>query len=355
MKKILIIINNFSVGGAERLIIDDANELLKRSDINFEIITLKKEGKSSLSEQLNKEARWKCIDFSGLGDFRSWFLLYKKIKNFNPDILFTHLWYSNTIGRIAGKLAGISKVISFEHNIYDTVKTWKMFFIDWVLQLLSYKIIAVSKAVKKSLIRYKINKNKIDVLLNGVDISKYENLNIKTLNNKFKKDFTFVFIGRLIHQKGIDILLKAFALVKTGNLLIVGEGPDKEKLVELTKKLNIEDKVSFLGVRKDIPEILSYSDCFVLPSKYEGFGIVVVEAMASGLPIIISDFEASSDLIVDGQEGYIVPKENYLILTDRMKYLQNNLGTREEMSVASLKRSLRFSIKTHVDELIQYV
>lgn len=318
MKKILIIINNFGVGGAERLVIDQANELVKRKNVNLKIITLKKEGKNSLSEQLDKNIKWSCINFRYDFDIKSWIKLYKKIKKFNPDVLFTHLWFSNTVGRIIGKLAVIRKIISFEHNIYDNLKTRKMFIVDWVLQIFSHKIIAVSCAVKKSLIKHYVKANKIEVIINGIDTSKYQNLNIKILDGEEKKDFTFVFIGRLIHQKAVDVLLKAFSIVKEGKLLIVGDGADKNNLKNLCKKLNIENRVKFLGIRKDIPEILSYSDCFILPSRYEGLGIVMLEAIASGSIVIISDFEAGIEIIKDGYNGYVFPRENYSILAKKM-------------------------------------
>jgi len=353
MKKILIIINNFSVGGAERLVIDDANELLKRGDIDFKIITLKKEGKSSLSGQLDKKVKWESVDFGGLSDLGSWFLLYKNIKNYDPDILFTHLWFSNTIGRIAGKLAGVPKIISFEHNVYDTVKNWKMFFTDQILQSFSCKIIAVSRAVKRSLMRHGIEENKIDVILNGIDISKYQNLDIKTLDGKEKKDFTFVFIGRLIHQKGIDILLRAFASVKAGNLLIVGSGKEGADLVKLTKELNIENRVGFLGIRKDIPEILSYSDCFVLPSRYEGLPMVLLEAFASRKIIIVSNFESAGDVIKNNFNGFIFNINDIRGLSLLMNEVQstNTNSIKNNM----LKDIKHYSINDHIQKLISYI
>ncbi len=352
MKRILIIINNFGVGGAERLIIDDANELLKRSDVDFKIITLKNEGKDSLAEQLNKNVKWECVHFNDFFDIKSWFLLCRQIKNFDSDILFTHLWFSNTIGRISGKLVGVSEIISFEHNVYDSLKTRKMFFVDWVLQLLSNKIIAVSNAVKKSLVKHKIRENKIKVILNGIDVSRYQNLNITVLDGEQKKDFTFVYIGRLIYQKGVDILLRAFASVKNGKLLVVGDGVERDSLVKLSKELKITDRVKFLGIRKDIPEILSYADCFILPSRYEGLPMVLLEAVASHKIIIISDFESATEVINNGENGLIVIKNNVVQLASSASLILEDGELRDKLRIGVFNISKCISIENHINRVL---
>ncbi|MFA7216941.1 MAG: glycosyltransferase [Candidatus Paceibacterota bacterium] len=355
MKKILIIINNFGVGGAERLVIDQSKELLSRKDIFFKIITIKKEGKNTLSDQLNSDIDWTTLDFKGIFDFKKIFFLYKEIREYNPDIIFTHLWFSNTLGRVIGKLAGVKKIISFEHNVYDKLKTKKMFVVDWFLQIFSYKIVAVSEAVKNSLIRHKINKNKIEVILNGIDVSKYDHFDIKELDGKVKEDFTFVFIGRLIYQKGVDILIKSFSLLKGGKLIIVGDGAERKNLENLVNDLGINERVKFLGIRKDIPEILSYSDCFVLPSRYEGLPMVLLEAIASKQIIIVSDFESAREIIDDGINGMVFPIEKELILKDKLLLAMND--DKNIFSIKSMiaKTSQKISIVYNVDKILYFI
>ncbi len=352
MKKILIIINNLGIGGAERLVVDDINEMLTRG-VSLKLLTLKNEHEASFIRQckINKND-WTTIPFGNLYNIHSWWTVIRFINSYKPDVVFTHLWYSNTIGRIASKLSGVPKIMSFEHNVYDTLKSKKMFFVDCVLQLFSHKIIAVSDSVKQSLIKHNIKEKRIEVLLNGIDLSKYQNLNIKTLDGEEKKDFTFVFIGRLNHQKGVDILLKAFASVKNSKLIIVGDGAEKEQLAGLSKELKIEERVKFLGVRKDIPKILSYSDCFVLPSRYEGFGIVVLEAMAAGKPIIVSNFAAASEMIKDGYNGIIFPIENIDALAKKMSVIAVEKKQGEYLMKNAQNDSKNFSIQKHTDFLL---
>lgn len=346
--KILFVINNLGVGGAERLVIDDINEMLRRG-IPVRLLTLKKEPKFSLSgDCLIEKKDWRVINFGSLFNLFDWIRVFLYIKKEKPDIAYTNLWFSNLVVRVAGRLVGIPKIISFEHNIYDTIKNQRMFFVDMILQSLSYRIIAVSEAVKKSLIKHGIKKDKIEVILNGMDISKYKNLHITALDGEPKKDFTFVFVGRLIHQKAVDILLRAFAIVGKGKLLIAGDGAEKENLIKLTKELDITNRVKFLGIRKDIPEILSYADCFVMPSRFEGLGMVLLEAIASNKVVIISDFEAGSEIIKDGYNGYVFPIDNYSVLAEKMLESINHNNIMEN----SDNFAQEFSIIRHVDKLI---
>lgn len=283
------------------------------------------------------------------------YYLYKNIRSYNPDTLFTHLWFSNSIGRVVGKLAGVKKIISFEHNVYDNLKTNKMFFIDWVLQIFSHKIVAVSEAVKKSLIRHKIKENKIEVILNGIDISRYENIRISELDGNKKEDFTFVFIGRLIHQKGVDILIKAFSLLDKGKLLIVGDGVDKKSLESLVNDLGIGQRVKFLGIRKDIPQILSYSDCFVLPSRYEGLPMVLLEAVASKKIIIVSDFESAKEVIKDGVNGFVVPVGDELALREKLLTVINNDQLIVDMNKNIISGDKKVSIGYNVNKILAFI
>ena len=160
------------LGGAERLVVDDINEMLRRG-YSVHLLTLKNESKFSLANELKLDKKyWKTIDFSLLNIF-DWLKIYKYIKDEKSDIVFTHLWFSNTIMRIICKMAGLKNVISFEHNIYDKIKTEKMYGVDRFLQKWCKKIVAVSSAVKESLILHGIKEDRITVIHNGIDISKY--------------------------------------------------------------------------------------------------------------------------------------------------------------------------------------
>lgn len=354
MKKILIMINNLGVGGAERLVVNDVNEMLRRG-ILVKILTLRPEPAHSLKRECNiVSSDFHNIYFNSLYTISAWIETFVFLKKEKPDILITHLWFANTIGRILGKLLNIKKIISFEHNIYSNIKNYRMFFLDKLLQNYSHVIVAVSSAVKKMLIDHGIKAEKIKVLVNAVDIEVFRNAKPASRENFGieQDDFVFLSVGRLIHQKGMDILIEAFAKTERGALIIVGQGKDEMLLKEKVKCLNLERRVKFLGIRSDIPALLKMSDCFVLASRYEGFGIVVIEAMAAGKPIIVSEFDARKDFIDDGKNAIVVPIEDSKTLYEAMKSIQQNPVLQQKLAREATLSSLNFSTVQHVDHLL---
>lgn len=359
-KKIMIIINNLGVGGAERVVVDDLNEMRRRG-MTARLLTLKKESSFSLSADCAMERKyWHTINFGSLFNIISWLKVINYLRQEKPDVVFTHLWFANTIGRVAGKLAGIKNVVSFEQNVYDAydaIKTKKMYLADRLLQGWCRKIAAVSSAVKNSLIKHGIKEKNIVIIHNSVDIAKYNkepNLALKEKLGIPQDVFVFLTIGRLIPQKGMDVLLKALAQLR-GNLvlLIVGRGAEERALKQLTTDLDIERKTIFLGVRNDIPDILSICDIFVLASRYEGLPVVVVEAMASAKPVVITDFEASQDIIVSGENGLVVERENIDALAKAMAALMSDRDWRDRLSQNAYKKVQDFSVQNHADRMLR--
>lgn len=359
-KRVTIIINNLGVGGAERLVINSIHEMIRRG-VSVDLITLAPEPKKTLANQLDLPLEMRHrIHFTGLFDAKSFLELIVLIRNLNPNLVITQLWFANTIGRIAARIAGAEKVISYEQNVYDSVKNRKMFLVDWFLQFVTFKIIAVSNAVKESLIRHQIIGSKIDVIHNSVDVSLFGNTihdpSIRMQYDVPDKAFLFLFIGRLIHQKAVDVLIEAFAEVEGDSyLLIVGQGKEQLALEAQVKKNGLGKRVIFAGVRNDVPQLLATTDCFVLPSRYEGLPLVLTEALAAGKPIIASDFEASVEMIVHRKNGLIVPREDIQKLSEAMKQVKNDTVLRSQLASEAKKSSENFSIAHHVDALLKYL
>lgn len=358
-KRILICVNNLGVGGAERLVVDDINEML-RLGLEVRLITFKVEKTNSLASELHlKKDYWIEIPFLNFFDIKSWFRLWKEIRSYNPDLVVTHLWFANVLGRIAAYFTRVPSIITFEQNVYDTLKTRKMFLVDKLLQFFSTKIIAVSGAVKESLMRHGIHEKRIDILYNSVDVSKFEKkLEKKILRNDLKippEAFVYIFVGRLIHQKGIDVLIEAFSIVNSAYLVIVGEGIEKENLLKKVKCLHLEDKVFFTGVRNDIPHLLNSADCFVLPSRYEGSPLVLTEALAAGMPIVVSDFGAAQEIITHEKDGLIVPRENVDLLGRALQRIKEEHELRNKLILYAKRRAQDFSISSHVRAILRYI
>jgi glycosyltransferase involved in cell wall biosynthesis len=183
------------------------------------------------------------------------------------------------------------------------------------------KVIAISEAVRAHLVNdLKVSKNKITMIHNGVDIANFK----RNYNNEEKSDIRKEFrllnapvvgiIARLSSVKGHEYLIRAAKLIleKQDNVqfLIIGDGPEENKLKNLTAELKISNNVIFHKSILDTAKPLAVMDVFVMPSLSEGLGLAILEAMASSLPIVASNVGGIYSLISEGENGYLVPPKN---------------------------------------------
>jgi N-acetyl-alpha-D-glucosaminyl L-malate synthase BshA len=192
-------------------------------------------------------------------------------------------------------------------------------------------------------------KNKMEVVPMGVDIkNRFKSEDNTNLKEDFGVECLILSVGRLIGLKGTKYLIIAMKEVirkfPTAKLLIVGDGPEKEKLEKLANELNLEDNVIFTGHIKnlDLPKYYSFADVFVTPSitidgQAEGLGVVLLEAMACGTPVIGSNMGGIPDIIKDGYNGFLVPEKSPKDLADKIIELLSNKKMAEEFSVNGLK------------------
>jgi glycosyltransferase involved in cell wall biosynthesis len=199
--------------------------------------------------------------------------------------------------------------------------------------------------------------DKVMDLPNGVDVDKYNSPD-KKLVNSLKKKFnlknkTLIYAGRIHKSKGLNYVFEAIQNLDC-NFLIVGQDAGyKEDLIKLSKKLGIEDKIIFAGCLSDEEFIAAYysSDIFVLFSEWEGFGIVAIEAMATALPVIVSDRGSLPFIVENGCEGYIVPFENVDFLKKKIDFLLCDPKKRKILGTNGKNKSKKYSWKNIVDGL----
>jgi glycosyltransferase involved in cell wall biosynthesis len=163
----------------------------------------------------------------------------------------------------------------------------------------------ISKAATERFVSAHVLPRDTLTVYNGVDTARFRSLR-PPLGRA--GPFRWIAVGRLEPQKDYPTLLRALALVSDASLAIAGQGAGRTELETLTNQLGVADRVEFLGVRQDIPELLSRYDGFVLSSAWEGFGIGLVEAMAAGLPVIATRSGGPQEIIGDdGDAGLLVP------------------------------------------------
>ena len=172
------------------------------------------------------------------------------------------------------------------------------------------KVVAVSQGVENKLKKlFSLENTK--TIYNYFDLKKIESHLQEPLQNSDEslftnKLFTFINIGRLTRQKGQNVLIRAFAKASLPNsqLLIVGEGEDRNTLEKLCEELGMSHSIHMIGTRENVFPLLQASDCFVLTSRWEGFGLVLVEALAAGLPVISTDCESGpQEILVSKSES----------------------------------------------------
>ena len=212
------------------------------------------------------------------------------------------------------------------------------------------KIIAVGNGLKKEIEELSERKD-IKVIGNLVDLSLFDIRNI----NKETNEFTFFSIAFLEGEKGFDTLIKAFAKEfrnKKVRLVIGGDGSQKEWLKEITKNEGVENQVIFTGAlaREEVAQWMNKCDTFVLPSRYETFGVVYIEALASGKPVI-GAFNGGAEDIVNKDVGILVEKDNIEQLSEAMNYIKTNIN---KYNPSQIRRYCtdKFSAKVIINKII---
>ncbi len=257
-------------------------------------------------------------------------------------------------------IKGNFKIVLTEHDDISSKSKKEIYF----YRLLKYFVnhfVAVSNYVKASMVKiYRVPESKITVIYNGIDLSKF-----RRMAHKYNSTFQICYVGRLVPKKGVELLLKAFDIFRRDSelsaadakLVIVGDGPEKGRLENLTKELGITGIVEFTGYRRDISELLQQADVFVYPSLYEeAFGISVVEAMAVGVPPIVFKKGGLIEVVDNEQNGFHAADTNEVSLSEEIEkayrlFKENKL---EEYSRSSIEKAQCFSINNTINSLKSY-
>lgn len=246
-------------------------------------------------------------------------------KDFQPDTLVTYLIHADLFGRVFGRIFGIKKIICSVRVKLIQFKYLPLLFLDALTSPLVTHYHFNSKTVADMYQKiFFLPERKITIIPNGLEIEKYQisiDTNKKRQELNLSEDAIIIgCIGRLEKQKGQRYLIEAFSQIikqyPSAILLVVGDGFERENLELLTKKLHLYNSVKFIGKRNDIAEILQIIDVFVLPSLYEGMSNAVMEAMASGLPIIATDIPENRELVKDKINGLLSePRDSQALAT----------------------------------------
>lgn len=285
------------------------------------------------------------IRFLGLMIF--WFKMFLTIKKIKPDIIQIQGITMTVPAVLAKKVLGIPYVISGRGC--DVYKSWPF---KETISKLGFKntdtSVALTGDMKKAM--QKFSNKRIEVVPNGIDTKKF-NFDKYESREKLGLDHDkkiVLFVGRLEPVKGLKYLIEAISILKdTKNLelIVVGNGNEKHKLERLAEDLKLNENVTFAGKisNKKIPEYMAAADMFVLPSLSEGFPVVLLEAMAAGLPIVTTKVKGLPEIIEDNVNGLLVLPKNPEELADKINLLLNDENLTKKISILNKEKSKSYS------------
>ncbi len=359
--KVLQLIETGGPGGAERVLLDLVSGLLSR---NIEcVVGMLRDG--WLSENLRKRGvQYRILPAGGHLDVKLIKSILYLIRKGRCTVIHSHLLDMNFYSAIASKLSRAKHVCTEHGDIRHISKSQRKNKLKAkVISKLSDRIVFVSKCVQKDFVKATPVKScKGSVIYNGIDtrlfvpindMEKYS-LRESLLGVKRSRDVLFVNVGNLYPVKDQETLLKSFKIVQSrlpnSRLLILGRGSQESYLKRIVQELNISNFVVFMGHREDVDKLLKVSDVFVLSSLSEGLPLSLIEAMACGLPAIVTKVGGIPEVVRAGREGFLVEPGNIDALAHAMTLLGENPVLRQDLSVRSRSRVLsKFSLEMMLD------
>ena len=363
--RILHIIPSLNKGGAERLVLNICNELSKQKKVEVLLITFRSDNAYQfLTETINWKSIPSYVSPSLSGKMNVNVLeLQKTIEAFNPDIIHSHLFETEIIlSRINFPSAKYfvhfhDNMVQFENMRLKTFISKHLFtnYFEKRIVLKSYKkrntcFIGISQnsfiyiqSVLPAIFQKTFFHNSIDIsLFHPVD--------------KIGDQLSITMIGSLVDKKGQALAIETVSeLKKRGidiHLDLLGEGPYRHKLESMVEEYELNDKIHIHG-NVDHPEIiLNNSFLYIHTAKYEPFGLVILEAMACGLPVVCTDGKGNRDLIQEGINGFMVWERDPKLLADKIELLINDEQKRKVMGLNARKFSEDFGIEKYVEKLL---
>lgn len=338
--KILLLITGLGIGGAEKQVCDLADKFIQLGH-QVKLISLSKAfSEQTLPKNNQIEISYLNMTKDPLSLVRAYFQLRNEIKTFKPDVIHSHMFHANLMARLIRLSTKVDRLICTAHNTNEGgILRMNLYRFTNFLSDLNTNV--SQEAVDAFIAKKAVKKEQMIAIENGIDTSffikdKEIANNIRSSLNLSEK-YVFLAVGRLTTQKDYPNLLKAFLIVNKQKpntcLLIAGIGELEQELKQYTVQLGISEKVSFLGLRRDINQLMNIADTYVMSSHFEGLPLVIGEAMATENVIVATDCGGTREVI--GDNGFLVPIRNSEVLANAM--LQSMDLTEEERSILGKK------------------
>ena len=340
--KIAIIVGAFPpkwLAGTEIATYNLADHLARRGH-EVHVITSHDAGLPEFSEENGFSVHriaWPKIRFLGIVTF--WAKVCLKIQTIKPDVFHAQSLLCGIPAVVAKKSLKIPYVVWGQGSDIYLPDRFTQMTSKSILQNAD-AVLALTEDMKQKM--REICDRDISVVPNGIDLKRFE---ISSGEKKEGSAKTIIFVGRLHPVKGVQYLIEAMAIVHQQmpdvKLVIVGDGVERARLEELAEKLNLNGCIQFAGQvpQESIPRLMHQADVFALSSLSESFGIVNLEAMAAGLPIVATNVGGIPDIVEEGVNGFLINAKNPEEIAERVLILLQNDEMREEISANNREKA----------------
>jgi len=346
--RVIHVVPDLGVAGAEKLVTDIISNY---DQLHFEMAVLSLFARKDTLYEKELAARQAKVYYLNKKEGLDLSII-KKInrvfKDFKPDVVHTHRYVMKYV--ILPTLYNKIPVrIHTVHNVADKeLGKVNQQIQNFAYKYLNFKPVAISDRVKET-IKQVYGLQDVSLIYNGIDVEKFA-------INDYNRDSPYlelIHVGRFLPQKNHDMLIEAFRMIASRHdkvkLKLVGDGELRSAIEDKVKKYGLDNRVEFLGIRKDIPAILAASDIFVMSSSWEGLPLTVLEAMSAGLPIVATAVGGIPDVVKDN--GFLI--ENYRdveLFASKIEELILDKQLRLDMATLSRKLSRRYDIKNTTRE-----
>jgi glycosyltransferase involved in cell wall biosynthesis len=368
--KILQVISSMGKGGAERYVADICIELNKRNGIEVMLIAM---SPVNHYEFLTNIINYQVTDSKVLPSITGKSLIntdhYQSIVNeFKPDIIHSHLFHTELLTR-QNIDSHITYVTTCQNNmpefsnfslnsITKKIKIAHYFEKKWMIakyRECQNNFITISKDTEryyKSVLPNDLNS--IHLLYHAINFSRFNKVNHK---RDFKdKKIKLIYVARFVPIKNqsflVDITKRIKELGYDVEAILIGDGETKEMVFEKVKLNKLENEVKLIGLVDHVEDFMKDANIYVHPATYEPFGLVIIEAMAAGLPVICLNGKGNRDLIIDDYNGFMFDNEDVDIFSQKIISLFNNRIEYDRISENAVEYASRYRIEKHVDNLL---
>lgn len=353
--KIFLVGTQMATGGAQKVLLDQAGWFHAQGHKVFAVFFYDKE---NLHERWQSNAAFPIVNLeafqkgagalaNGLALLRGLIRLWKLMRREKPQVveMFTH--DSNMLVLPLAWLARVPVRIPTHHGMIDGFPRWRERIHTWMVNHLSQGIVAVSDLTMKKALEEGIRKEKISVIPNGivpVKLNEADRSEVRKQMGAGENDVVLLSVGRLVYQKAHEYLVFAMpaVLMELPNVKVgmCGDGLLRADLEKQIQSLGLKKEIKLFGMQANVTKYLAAADVFILPSRWEGLPIALLEAMSAGLPVIATRVEGVDEVVEEGVHGVLVQPESTEELAKAILQLSKDAAQRQRMGSAARLRVL---------------